>query len=204
MANSGLHIYLYLPPIFIAVGLGVEALFGKVHSWASKLRKAIAVSSACGVLLMSFLVSHYLLVDHDPEFPWNDKRMFWTTKEGLRPGFPLMGFPYRRDWPLIAATLENLPSRETSRFATNEKRDIVDFYLGGVMEPLSRNDSGPPTALYIVSIKGPQSWSKSILGRSLEDWDQRQELTRVSINEFVDITLVDVMNDVFLEGLFTR
>jgi hypothetical protein len=141
-------------------------------------------------LVSSAITSHAIFVDHDPEFPWKDKKIFGFTKKGGHPDTFLMGFPHRREWPIIGELLKEIPNREVSRFATNEKSEIANFYIQDAMQQYSPRDREKPSALFLIAIKEPTSWNETILGRPLDYWRSREDLTRVSINDQTEIFLV--------------
>jgi 4-amino-4-deoxy-L-arabinose transferase-like glycosyltransferase len=172
MSSPRTHIYVYFIPLFIVVALGFESLRGVTGSRFWKARGVIATGILGAGLFGSFAVSHYLFVDHEPEYPWNDKRVLGMTMEG-RPLAGIMGFPYRRNWRAISEVLRNVPDRETARFVTNEKNVIARFYLQDTMLELSRREIRAPSALYLVAIEGAQSWKRTILGRPLRYWRSR-------------------------------
>ena len=173
MASPRTHIYIYLLPLFMVVALGFETLRGVTGSRFFRVRGVIATGILVAGLFSSFAVSHYLYVDHEPEFPWNDKQVLGMAVEGKRLS-GIMGFPYRRNWRVISVVLRNVPDRETARFVTNEKSVIARFYLQDTMRELSRREIRAPSALYLVAIEGAQSWNTMILGRPLHYWRSRR------------------------------
>jgi 4-amino-4-deoxy-L-arabinose transferase-like glycosyltransferase len=194
MSDPRSHIYVYMLPLFIFAGLGFEAIFGMAESRFIWGRRTIAVGLLVAGLFSSFAASHYLFVDHDPEFPWNNKKILGVALEG-KEFAGIMGFPYRRDWRAIAEVLGNLPDRETSRFVSNEGSTVTQFYLQDTMAELSRNEIRVPSAVYLIAIKGARTWRTSILGRPLDYWRSRQDLTQVSINDQAEIILLS-RNDI--------
>lgn len=174
MASPRTHIYVYLLPLFMIVALGFESLRGAIGSRFVRVRGVIAPAILVVGLFWSFAMSHYLYVDHEPEFPWNDKQVLGITMEG-RKFAGIMGFPYRRNWQDISVVLRNVPDRETARFVTNEKSGIARFYLQDTMRQLSRREIRVPSALYLVAIEGAQNWNTMLMGRPLHYWRSRRQ-----------------------------
>ena len=184
--DSRTHAYTYLLPLLIVAGIGIDKL---VH-WLQHTLRGRFIRAVNAMVLAAFLVFSYLaydvFVDHDPEYPWQPKRILGVEAEG---GFLVgtFGFPYARDWRAIATWFENLPNRDVT-VVTNEKQQIARFYLPpdvqyryGLKEFPGRIKA--PDGLYFVVIPGPQSWMDELWGWSFREWQENLAPEKNFLNE---------------------
>ena len=180
--DSRTHFYTYLLPLFLFCALGMETIQLSLERLfkGSSLRLVQALS----LLLFGFLtfLSYEILVDHNPEYPWQPKTFLSL---GLAGGEldGTFGFPYSREWNEIGGWFtQNTGS--VAVVATNEKPTIPLFYLPpsvSVVEVNQQyleklNDGDRVAALLIES---PQSWLKTFWGLSPEEWRNTEEPVRV-------------------------
>ena len=182
MSTPRTHIYTYILPGTILVALSLSALAQVI---ASRLRKRFPAFSRRtmlahipGMVLIAFFfgVTYTLLVDHDPEYPWRDKRFLFLKLHGKAMD-GIMGFPYRRHWAGVGDYLDKHAGPGVQYFATNERPNLAAFYLpsrfklaeagaGGSAAGPDRNE------IYVLQVERPQSWHKRI--RHLDaHWQKR-------------------------------
>jgi len=132
--DPGTHIYTYLLPATILVAFGLETLERILEKilvnvlgiiWGKRLNLAWLA------LLFGSLafISHWIFVDHTPEYPFEQKRIIFWTLGGPYGDYKtwLYGFPYYRGWEAIG---EYVTSSEGKwYYYTNEHTSISDFYV---------------------------------------------------------------------------
>ena len=100
--ESRTHFYTYLLPLFLFCALGMES----IRLWLERLFKgrSLRLVQALSLLLFGFLtfLSYEILVDHNPEYPWQPKTILSLELAGgdLDGTF---GFPYSREWNEIGS-----------------------------------------------------------------------------------------------------
>jgi uncharacterized membrane protein (DUF485 family) len=173
--DSRTHAYTYLLPLVIIAGIGIDTLVRGIQ----RLLPGKWVSIANAVVLAAFLLFSYLayavFVDHDPEYPWQPKRLLGIEAKG---GYLVgtFGFPYSRQWQEIAAWFDRLPNQKLT-LATNEKLQIARFYLPSNVRYRYGLEEFPgpirvADGLYVLIIPGPQSWMDELWGWSTDEWQE--------------------------------
>ena len=173
VSGSGTHFYTYLPPLFILGAFGIDNL----HKWMTGyLGKRYSWIPNAGVILVFiglFSISHFIYVDHNPEYPWRPKNISRLRFDG---GYMegIFGFPYFRDWREISGLiLENYDP--DIALITNEKSSLVRFYFPSSRSILSIHqknlaDTDIEKGLIVLWVENPQSWVFKILGMRHENW----------------------------------
>jgi 4-amino-4-deoxy-L-arabinose transferase-like glycosyltransferase len=128
--DPGTHIYTYLLPATILIAFGVavaedvlEKVIGDVYG------RVLSKAGLAILFTFLFTLSHFVYVDHTPEYPWERRGYFiWTLEEPDRKyRLWLFGFPYYRYWEEIG---EYITSTENNGFYfTNEKQSIASRYV---------------------------------------------------------------------------
>lgn len=128
--DPGTHIYTYLLPATILVAFGLET-FEEILvkflgiTWGKRL------SLAWLALLFGSLafISHLIFVDHNPEYPFEKKRILFWTLGGPYGNYKtwLYGFPYYRDWEAIGEYVTS--EKGKWYYYTNEYTNISNFYV---------------------------------------------------------------------------
>jgi hypothetical protein len=177
MHSPRTHIYTYLLPLFIFSAMGIEMILESMKRFFPKAGKTI-VHTACSVLfLFLFALSYSILVDHQKEYPWSDKKFFhWDIRGQYMEG--IMGFPYNRQWKEIGQFFAYNNRVKEQYYTTNEKQIISAFYLPKHMvycengmvasQQINRGDG-----LFMIIVERPQSWENTIFGRSIIAWKDR-------------------------------
>jgi hypothetical protein len=176
--TSRTHAYTYLLPLTILAGIGFDLAVSwcsrRLGTWPGRLAQGTALFAMLGLAFSS----HAILVDHQPEYPWNPKQILvWNAPGGDLEG--TFGFPYSRNWRELGDWFDGLPS-DGAALVTNEKSVIPAFYLPPRFtiegESVDLPDQIPEeNGLYFLVIQQPQSWKRQLWGWSLEDWDGRLE-----------------------------
>lgn len=162
----GTHIYNYLLPTFVFMGIG---LFFIENIWVyliSKHLKFLKIGPKDLFILIFFtflsLQSYYIFVDNTQEYPWEqEKFLFWTLPQPT-PTFHLsmFGFPYYRDWEGISKFISNYP--EVTAYSTNERESISRYHI---KLPKDTTRAG-----FFVFIRNPQSFTNQILNEKALYW----------------------------------
>ena len=161
----GTHIFNYLLPLMILMGLGVAFV---VEGGPARFRPARRVAAAALVGAGAFLVaqSSALYVDHDQSYPWESERLFGRTLPPVqidRYHTSLFGFPYDGGWRAIAAHLADRPGTGDPSFVTNDKGSIAEFYLADHPE-------GSERLGYYIHVRRPQSFNAQVPPGRISAW----------------------------------
>lgn len=162
----GTHIYTYLIPLFIIMGIGVKYC-EEIWIWfltklkLLKFRYASAIFIAV-IFSFIFLQSYAIFVDHTKEYPWQqEKFLIWTFPEPTAIyHLSMFGFPYYREWEGISQFIKRHPN--VTAYSTNERESISRFYI-----PLVK---GTDKAGFYVFVKYPQSFTNQILSDKALYW----------------------------------
>lgn len=182
MSAPRTHISTYILPGIILVAQGFDIAASAIaRGWnritGSDLRAPFSHLAGILVIVVFAGISHTLLVDHRPEYPWEPKRF-------LAMNFPskvmagVMGFPYRRGWERAAAYLDRHAEPGTQYYVTNERAALAEFYLpsrfvnadlaDGVLTPdLKQRD-----IVYVLQVERPQSWRATPFNLKPETWSK--------------------------------
>ncbi len=165
--------YDYILPLCLVAGIGLDSLVVWVKAKWRPAWSWAAQGMILAVLLALGHVTFELLVDHNPEYPWEPKTIAGMTVPGGNfNGF--FGLPYNRDWRAIGDWFDGLPG-DGQVVVTNEKLAIAMFYLPDDVrfKYIWRDapDSLPEDpALYFLVIDRPQSWIDQVWGRTATGW----------------------------------
>ena len=174
--DPGTHIYTYLIPATILLSIGV----GVFEDGIKKLTKgkygiALSASGLAIAFVLLFSLSHFIFIDHTPEYPWEERRfLFWTLgKPDTEAHIWAFGFPYYRHWEEIG---EFVSSTENNGFySTNEKKSIAFHYVPYQFNiDKSRN---------YIHIHNPQSFRDKLSDDKIRYWTKRYHPVKVFENE---------------------
>jgi hypothetical protein len=187
--DSRTHAYTYLLPLLIVAGVGIDTMMGWLQSLLRGKSFQMAQAAVLAMFLMFSYISYAIFIDHDPEYPWQPKRVLGMEFKG---GFVAgtFGFPYSREWRNIGEWFERLPSNEDVILVTNEKRQFVSFYLPSKVRnrfkystDLFPEDIRAPHGIYILIVQEPQSWTRQLWEVSLNAWHEKFIPVQDFINE---------------------
>ncbi|HSL47352.1 MAG TPA: glycosyltransferase family 39 protein [Anaerolineales bacterium] len=176
--DSRTHAYTYLLPLFIVVGIGIDAMTGWLQARFRGRSFGIVQTAVLTTFLIFSYISYQIFIDHAPEYPWHPKRVLGMKFDG---GFVsgTFGFPYAREWRDIGRWFEELPGNEQLMLVTNEKRQFVSFYLPSNVRNRLKYTTGNfpgdvyiPEGVYILIVQAPQSWTRQLWGVSLGAWHE--------------------------------
>jgi 4-amino-4-deoxy-L-arabinose transferase-like glycosyltransferase len=177
--DSRTHAYTYLLPLTIIAGVGIDAMLGWLRTLLRGRSFQIAQAAVLAVFLIFSFFSYEVFIDHDPEYPWQPKRVLGLQFDG---GFVAgtFGFPYAREWRDIGRWFQELPEDKEVMLVTNEKRQFVSFYLPSKVRNRMKYNTGDfpgdvhaPDGMYVLIVQGPQSWTYELWGLSLPSWPER-------------------------------
>ncbi len=161
--DPGTHIYTYLIPATIIIAFGVTVIEDVLKKVAGDVYGRLLSKAGLAILfIFLFTLSHFIYVDHTPEYPWEERKyLIWTLEQpDLKYKLWLYGFPYYRHWDEI---VEYVTSTENNGFySTNEKKSIAEHYL-----PYEFNidRSG-----YYIHIYNPQSLRENPANNKIRYW----------------------------------
>jgi 4-amino-4-deoxy-L-arabinose transferase-like glycosyltransferase len=187
--DSRTHAYTYMLPLLIIAGIGLDAIIGWLHTILRGKSFQIVQAAVLAIFLIFSYISYSIFIDHDPEYPWYPKRVLGMELDG---GFVAgtFGFPYSREWREIGKWFQNLPDNEEVILVTNEKRQIVTFYLPANVHnrhkyslPEFPGEIRAPDGIYILIIQGPQNWLKHLWGLPLDVWHEKYVPLQDFVNE---------------------
>jgi len=130
--DPGTHFYNYILPACILVAFGLETLEEVIRKSMGNIW-GLRLNIAWLALLFAWLagVSHLIFVDHTPEYPFEERKIFFWVVGGPGPVHDyrpwVYGFPYYRGWEEIrdfVTTTEN-----NGYYTTNEETSISIYYV---------------------------------------------------------------------------
>lgn len=159
----GTHIFNYLLPLMICMGLGVTFLLDVVRFRAVRLALSVALVGV-GTLLVA--QSYALFVEREESYPWAAERLFGHPVPPVkidRYHTSLFGFPYDGGWRSIKTHLEDQPEAGRPSFLTNDKGSIAEFYMAGY-------DEGADELGYYIHVRHPQSFNPRVPTGRIGAW----------------------------------
>jgi len=150
--SPGTHIYTYLIPIMLVLGLGVNYLIEIINNKQLKIIFSVFITF---ISFHLFLQSFVLFVDNSKEYPWQEKKYLYfdlkpiTYDDNQKYYLSVFGFPYNRSWLEIREYLKD----KKGFYDSSEKSTIGNFYLLN----LKFKDKGE---IY-VEVENPQSFSRA-------------------------------------------
>ncbi|MFN2127426.1 MAG: ArnT family glycosyltransferase [Anaerolineales bacterium] len=146
--DPGTHIYNYLIPLFIIMGIGIWYILPLINLFMRQTPSRVVYFAGLSfIFFLLFTQSYQIFVDHRREYPWESKKyLFWDIELPYKIRLPLYGFPYYRNWEGISRYLAARPER--MRYVSNEKKEITSYYLP--------DQRGKKKYMYIIYIRSPQ------------------------------------------------
>lgn len=173
--DPGTHIYTYILPASIMVAFGVlvieEFLIKVVGERYGKVLNAFTLFAVFSVL---FSISHFIFVDHTPEYPWEERRLlFWKIgKPSLEYRIWAFGFPYFRHWEAIGDLVTS--TENNGYYSTNENKSIAGHYAPYIF---NTSRSG-----YYIHIYNPQSFRDKLADDKIRYWVKNYQPVKVFEN----------------------
>jgi hypothetical protein len=186
----GTHIYTYLIPLMIFMGIGVSFL---EDIFKSLFKKILSISTIDGIFILGiflvfsfvFIQSYFIFVDNKQEYPWeSEKFLIWTFPQPT-PVFHLsmFGFPYYRNWEGIQEFI--LSSTSQPAYSTNERESISRHYID---LPKDTDDAG-----FYIYIFNPQTFTNDITNKKVEYWSSKYEPNYVFQRNGIDLVKIFIM-----------
>lgn len=162
----GTHIYTYLIPLVIFLGLGLEFIETVLKMFKNFFIPEVIFTFFI-ILFFSFiyLQSYAIFVDHSKEYPWeHEKFLLWQFHKPT-PIFHLsmFGFPYYRNWEGISKVI--MGNDNNGYYSTNERNSISRYYV-----PLKKDTD---KAGYYIHILNSQSFTDDIPQEKASYWASR-------------------------------
>ncbi|MFC1622027.1 glycosyltransferase family 39 protein [Patescibacteria group bacterium] len=162
----GTHIYTYLIPLFVFLGLALE--FGWLVLKRFKdffIPEVIYGFSLIIMFSFIYLQSYAIFVDNKKEYPWESEEFLVWEFHQPTPIYHLsmFGFPYYRNWEGIGEAV--MTGDHNGYYSTNERKSIARYYV-----PLekSTDDAG-----HYIHILNSQSFTDKIQQEKAAYWAQR-------------------------------
>lgn len=187
----GTHIYTYLIPVFILMGIGMEYLENAWTRLTAKMRvlkpELIKNVLVGGLFIFLGLQSYTIFVDNSKEYPWQSKSFFiWTLPVPSHAfNLSLFGFPYFRDWESIGRFVSS--DKNVTAYTSNERESITRYYV--------KLDKNTDNAGYFIYIRHPQTFTEAIVSPKALYWaNNHQPIYTYSKGgtDLVDIYLMPV------------
>ncbi len=171
VGNPGTHIYTYVLPFSVLMAFGLEVFQKFIFNKFLSKSQYINVFCLSLVYVSSFLLSHLLFIDHQTEYPWENKK-FLSLELKRQSRQSIFGFPYYRHWEKVGVFLKN--TGRNGYFITNEKQSITRYYIPASYQNLESHPyyEKAPVYIYIIYIQNPQSGNKKILGKDKTYWEK--------------------------------
>ncbi len=152
----GTHIYTYLIPVTVLMGIGLSSFSKLIREIFKKYGEKISIGVIALIFIFTFLLSHTIFIDHSPEYPWTSKKfLIWDiSRPNAMYHLSIFGFPYYRHWEEIETYVRE--NNINNIYGTNERKSIPRFYLEGI-------DKDGATSSQYIYIDDPQAFSESIL-----------------------------------------
>jgi 4-amino-4-deoxy-L-arabinose transferase-like glycosyltransferase len=173
--DPGTHIYTYVIPATILLGFGILT----IEDWVVKLLGRVGKVANFGGLALLFVfiasLSHFIFVDHTPEYPWENRRyLIWTVQlPEVKGDLWLFGFPYYRHWDEVAAYVTS--NSDVKAYITNETTAISAYHI-----PLTYD---PDQAGYYIYVHNPQSFRAVLANDKLRYWTKKYKPDKVFTTE---------------------
>ncbi|MBU0649924.1 hypothetical protein KKG63_01850, partial [Patescibacteria group bacterium] len=157
----GTHIYTYLIPGCLLMGFVLSYIEHLIAIYVKPLKPLIPVGLWIMTLFL-FLQSYYIFVDHQSEYPWEQKRFLIWTLPKPTPIFHLsiFGFPYYRHWDEVGDYIA--ADQQADYYTTNERVSIARYHIN-----LEKDGE---RAGYYVYIKQPQTFTDEITNEGIVNW----------------------------------
>jgi 4-amino-4-deoxy-L-arabinose transferase-like glycosyltransferase len=174
--DPGTHIYTYLIPATILIAFGVvviEEIVVKI--FGGKYGRLLNIAGLSLVFAFLASLSHFIFVDHTPEYPWEERRyLFWTiSKPDTEAHLWIFGFPYYRHWEAIGDFITS--TENNGYYSTNENKSIASYYTPYIF---NYDNSG-----YYIHIYNPQSFRDKLADDKIRYWRRRYQPVKVFENQ---------------------
>jgi 4-amino-4-deoxy-L-arabinose transferase-like glycosyltransferase len=175
----GTHIYTYLIPLTVFMGIGVTLVQDVVRKiFPANLSLYLSTAGIAAVFLFIFLQVNQIFVDNYREYPWeNEKFLVWEFhKPSAVFHLSMFGFPYQRDWEGVNSIVRSFDDgSEEIFYSTNERSPISRYYV-----PFRKSGDN---AQFYVYVHRPQSYTDSINNERIRALVDREEPYKIYFDE---------------------
>ncbi len=193
----GTHIFTYLIPATILVGVGILFL-EKIYDRFLKQVLFTYVKYSCMfiIFLFMFLQSYFIYVDHKVEYPWTSEKFLIWEFHRPTPAFHLsmFGFPYYRHWDEISVFIKNTPNN--GFYSTNERSSLVRYYI-----PLEKEGNSAGFYIYLLD---PQSFAQEIGSDKARYWSEKYDPIKTFSNGDLTVAKIYYMKEGPLEDIVAK
>jgi 4-amino-4-deoxy-L-arabinose transferase-like glycosyltransferase len=197
----GTHIYTYLLPAFVLIGIGIQYAEDVWQRLTAKVRlfKPALIKNILLVTMFTFIAlqSYFIYVDNYQEYPWQEERfLLWTlATPSANYHLSMFGFPYFRDWESISKFVSGFSDVEG--YSTNERESISRHYID---LPKDTEKAG-----FFIYILYPQSFTEHILNDKALYWANKYPPVYTLSKNGIDlVTIYDMpvgtVEDIKLKG----
>lgn len=162
----GTHIYTYLIPMFVFLGVGILFIEKVLYSLKSYILPGLLIFAGLTTLFsFIYLQSYYIYVDNNKEYPWESEQFFIWEFHQPTPIYHLsmFGFPYYRNWEEIGNLVNTIET--TGYYSTNERSSISRHYVD--------LDKDTDKAGYYIHVLNPQSFTNELINKKANYWAER-------------------------------
>ena len=191
----GTHIFTYLVPVTVLMGVGVlflEGLYDRLFKSLSSLNylKYFCVSI---IFLFMFLQSYFIYVDNKVEYPWTSEKFLIWEFHRPTPMFHLsmFGFPYYRHWAEISKYVKDTPNN--GFYSTKERSSLVRYYI-----PLEKEGNKAGFYIYLLD---PQSFAQEIGSDKARYWSEKYAPIKTFSNGDLTVAKIYYMQEGPLEDI---
>jgi hypothetical protein len=154
--QPGTHMYTYLIPTFIFIGVGMYSLEQVIQGFKAAPRLYSIYLLVISVMFVFIYTQSYaIFVDHAQEYPWEDEKfLLWTLRRPpaeITENYTLsmFGFPYFRNWEGIGEYIRD--HNDFNSVSANEPDVVTNFYV-------RKNGRRFSPYRYYISIQNPRSY----------------------------------------------
>lgn len=170
--DPGTHIYTYLIPAIILAAFGLETIEEIVVKFVGSIWGKRLNFVGLALLFITLAgISHLIFIDHTPEYPYEERGLFFWKIGGQNKDYKLwnFGFPYYRRWEDIQAYISS--HEGNGYYATNENTSISEYYV-----PYKY---GVERAGYYIYIHNPQSYRNPSGQNKIHYWIENYQPEKV-------------------------
>ncbi|MFZ5424987.1 MAG: ArnT family glycosyltransferase [Patescibacteria group bacterium] len=178
----GTHIYTYLIPLMVLMGIGVKGIerfmyyvSGRLAPIAKPIVRYINIAGILVIFTFIFLQVNAIFVDHTAEYPWEPEKFLLWEFHQPSPAFHLsmFGFPYYRHWDEIGQYVTS--TENNGYYSTNERSSISRYHI-----PFNKDTD---SAGHFVHIINPQSFTPNPTQEKAQYWEENYDPVKVFYSE---------------------
>lgn len=194
----GTHVYTYLVPLMIVMGFGIGLSIDKLSDFFKgrvlSLFRFIYIFAIIIVGTFLFLQSWTIYVDHNKEYPWQEKEflIYRLPNPSLSYHLSLFGFPYNRGWQQVSEIV-----KDTTNFYTSNERDSISRYYIKLKKDKDRLG-------YYVFLENSQRFENRITNKRVLAWISENAPFKEWVNPSGNKTIIYLIPNDFMQLLPTE